>query len=151
MKTKHKTFVDLYLSGEILPLISQIEHRFNDFIDQWHQEPADAPELHEFLGLTHEQYANWLEGKKSIVEILVEIEHQRRHELMPWTPPFSYDVTSVFDSRGHKVCDMRGWGFLTGTGGGLGLDEETAMKIQDLMGERIAALLNRDIPSRKGK
>lgn len=59
----------------------------------------------------------------------------------PWVPPFRFEVTSVFDSKGHRVCDMRGWGFLTGKGCGLGLDGDTAAKIQDQMGETIANLL----------
>jgi hypothetical protein len=62
----------------------------------------------------------------------------------PYTPPFRYERLgpAIFDDKGHKVCDMRGWGFLTGTGGGLGLDEDEAAKIQDAMGQKIADLLN---------
>ena len=62
-------------------------------------------------------------------------------DVAPWIPPFRFEVTSVFDSKGHRVCDLRGWGFLTG-GGACNLPEDEASKIQDKMGEQIAALLN---------
>jgi hypothetical protein len=61
----------------------------------------------------------------------------------PWVPPFHFDTVAIFDSKGHRVCDMRGWGFLTG-GGSLNLPEDEAAKIQDAMGEKIAALMNKD-------
>ena len=61
----------------------------------------------------------------------------------PWVPPFHFDTVAVFDSKGHRVCDMRGWGFLTG-GGACNLPEDEAAKIQDAMGEKIAALMNKD-------
>lgn len=62
-------------------------------------------------------------------------------DVAPWIPPFRFEITSVFDSKGHRVCDLRGWGFLTG-GGACNLPEDEASKIQDKMGEQIAALLN---------
>ena len=62
----------------------------------------------------------------------------------PWVPPFEFRVTSVFYSKGHKVFDMRGWGFLTGAGGGMGINPDESAKLQDEMGARIAALMNKD-------
>jgi hypothetical protein len=61
----------------------------------------------------------------------------------PYTPPFHFEVTSIFDSKGHRVFDVRGWGFLTG-GNSLNLPEDEAAKIQDAIGERVAALMNKD-------
>ena len=40
------------------------------------------------------------------------------------------------------VLDVRGWGYLTGRGGALGLDEDEAAKIQDAFGDKVAAALN---------
>jgi hypothetical protein len=64
----------------------------------------------------------------------------------PWTPPFRYERLgpSIFDNQGHKVLDLRGWGFLTG-GGSLNLPEDEAAKIQDAIGEKITALMNEDV------
>lgn len=65
----------------------------------------------------------------------------------PWTPPFSYnrDGQWIEDSRGNRLMDVRGWGFLTGRGNGLAMDEEAAAKIQDAMGERVTTLINADV------
>jgi hypothetical protein len=37
------------------------EKRINDLIDQWHEGNTGVP-LHEFLGMTWEQYGEWLES-----------------------------------------------------------------------------------------
>lgn len=34
----------------------------HDLIDAWHDEPGDKRPLHEYLGLTEEQYAAWVAG-----------------------------------------------------------------------------------------
>jgi len=67
-------------------------------------------------------------------------------------PPFRYcDLTgSVYgkDAFGGetKVCDIRGWGYLTGQGHcALGLDNTEARKIQEQTGELIAAALNEKV------
>ncbi len=62
----------------------------------------------------------------------------------PFKPPFRYETfgTQILDSRGQRIVDVRGWGYLTGKGGGLGLDEDQAEKIQDRIGEQVAAALN---------
>lgn len=38
----------------------------HDAIDEWHDMPAPGPDcpLHEFLGMTHEQYPWWVEFGK---------------------------------------------------------------------------------------
>jgi hypothetical protein len=48
-----KTFFDLYLKGDIQPMM------IDDFIDRWHENPRGM-ELYEFLGLTKEEYAIWV-------------------------------------------------------------------------------------------
>lgn len=64
---------------------------------------------------------------------------------LPWSPPFHHECGCIFDSQQRKVLDVRGWGFLTGQGiGGKGLDHDVAAKVQDDLGKRIAALMNRD-------
>lgn len=43
--------------------------------------------------------------------------------------------------EGGKVLDVRGWGFLTGSGyGALGLSEKEASELQNAMGQRLASL-----------
>lgn len=56
--------------------------------------------------------------------------------------PWSYDENGGFiiDKHGNKVCDIRGFGYLTG---GLKLSEEEAVETQNAMGKRIVERLNR--------
>ena len=52
----------------------------------------------------------------------------------------------IEDSKGQRMLDMRGWGYLTGKGSeALGMDEDAAAKIQDDIGKRTAELLNADV------
>lgn len=46
---------------------------------------------------------------------------------------------SVEQDGGMKICDIRGWGFLTGTGHACGLSAEEAKKIQVKHANLIAA------------
>lgn len=41
----------------------------DDFIDEWHDGPYDS-QLHEFLGMTHEEYVSWVTGKRTPKQIL---------------------------------------------------------------------------------
>lgn len=69
----------------------------------------------------------------------------------PFETPFRFEPLgpAVFDHFGHRVLDLRGWGFLTGKGtGAKGLPEETAANIQNGIGSRLAALMNKDAEGR---
>lgn len=66
----------------------------------------------------------------------------------PWQPPFHYNMAGqwIEDSKGQRMLDIRGWGFLTGKGSeALGMDEDAAAKIQDDIGKRVVELLNSDV------
>ena len=57
MQARAPSFLDLYSSGEASA------DDIDDFVDRWHdaQEPwAQNLELHEYLGMTHEEYEVWL-------------------------------------------------------------------------------------------
>jgi hypothetical protein len=51
--SKRKTFIDLCLKAKILP------DEIDDFIDRWHEMPKRI-ELHDYLGMTVEEYSLWL-------------------------------------------------------------------------------------------
>ena len=53
------TFVELCLKGEASA------DEVDDFVDRWHEGDADVP-LHEFLGLTRDEYARWVEAPDSL-------------------------------------------------------------------------------------
>lgn len=41
----------------------------DDFIDQWHDNPG-LQSLHEFLGMTRKEYADWIADASSLEEII---------------------------------------------------------------------------------
>jgi hypothetical protein len=43
------------------------DDEMDDLIDKWHESEGNQP-LHEFLGMTWEQYAHWVEGKGFLLE-----------------------------------------------------------------------------------
>lgn len=61
----------------------------------------------------------------------------------PFKPPFKYDDmgSCLLDSNDNKILDVRGWGFLTGRGA-LALDDETAISIQNGIGQNVTNLMN---------
>ena len=61
----------------------------------------------------------------------------------PFTPPFEFYCGKILDSNGRNILDVRGWGFLTGTGGAH-LHPDKACAIQDNLGRRIAELMTQD-------
>ncbi|EPH6499614.1 hypothetical protein ACS3FE_002303 [Vibrio cholerae] len=47
------SFVNLCLNGDVL------EDEIDDFIDSWHDDEETTLELHEYLGMTWEEYSVW--------------------------------------------------------------------------------------------
>jgi hypothetical protein len=63
----------------------------------------------------------------------------------PWTPPFRYNACGqwIEDSKGQRLLDMRGWGYLTGNGSeALGMEENAAAEIQDRIGRGVTDMMN---------
>ena len=55
-------------------------------------------------------------------------------------PPFKHEFGMIVDQDHHRMLDVRGWGYLTGTGA-LNLPHDQAAAIQDQIGTNVAALL----------
>lgn len=64
-KMKQK-FMDLFIQGKVKA------EEIDDYIDIWHDEVTDIPFLHEFLGMTATEYANWVENIVTIQDIAVQ-------------------------------------------------------------------------------
>ena len=47
------SFIDLCLNGDVL------EDEVDDFVDSWHEDDENEAELHEFLGMTWDEYSIW--------------------------------------------------------------------------------------------
>lgn len=76
-----------------------------------------------------------------------ELSEQPPPNLPPqFKPPFfGSNMGKIFcktQCGDTTVLDVRGWGYLTGTGGGLGMGEDEATKIQDQFEAWVCAALN---------
>ena len=56
-------FMEMYLSGEALP------DEIDDFVDSWHESDSDLS-IHEFLGMTREEYLSWVKDPNVLPRIL---------------------------------------------------------------------------------
>jgi hypothetical protein len=72
-ESERRTFVDLALAG----LIADPEEALDDYIAEWHESDTRLP-LHEWLGLTQEQYALFVEKPECLRTLLASIERLRR-------------------------------------------------------------------------
>jgi hypothetical protein len=61
-QAKAQTFIERYLTGEARP------EEIDDYVDTWHNSP-DGLELHEFLGMSKEEYALWLRNPDALPDI----------------------------------------------------------------------------------
>ena len=66
-----RSFVDKCLAGDAFA------HEMDDFIDKWHEGGEDQ-ELHEFLGMTEQEYDVWVERPESLSYILFARRHEMR-------------------------------------------------------------------------
>lgn len=66
------TFFELYLAGKIHG------EEIHEFIDRWH-EGSDPRELHEFLGMTREEYRVWVERPEMLQTIV--FARKQKHPL----------------------------------------------------------------------
>jgi len=58
-----RTFLELCAAGRAAPA------EIDDYVDRWHDEASDQA-LHEYLGMTREEYAAWVKDASSLVGIL---------------------------------------------------------------------------------
>lgn len=83
------------------------------------------------------------EGQAEAIATAIKECQEQTLNFNPWVPPFQHIHGFITDSRGNTICQMRGWGYLTGQGA-LGMSGDKAAVIQDNMGDKIAKILNGD-------
>ena len=102
-----RAIVDRFLSGEECDLT-----RIDDEIDAWHEADTTRP-LHEWLGLTPDEYQLYVEKRASIRIILAARHHKRSlKELLA-----AKDATSLIAARGvsaAEVTELKRWLKATG-------------------------------------
>lgn len=105
--SKHRPIVELFLSGEECDLT-----RIDDEIDAWHETDTTLP-LHEWLGLTPDEYRLYVEKPASMRIILAARDHQRSlKDLLS-----AKDAASLIAARGAsaaEVTELRTWLKATG-------------------------------------
>ena len=65
--SKPATFMDLYSGGHV------VADEIDDFVDRWHEETpvAGLPvPLHEFLGMTRDEYEAWVHDASVLPQIV---------------------------------------------------------------------------------
>lgn len=69
--SSRRTFVAACLSGSAL--LSDID----DYIDEWHDsDDVSLPEIHAYLGMSHDEYKLWVERPESLRFILAAHKNQ---------------------------------------------------------------------------
>lgn len=68
-----RTFIERALDGET----TDIDECIDNEIDHWHDSFMDDIELHEYLGMTWEEYAMWVENPNSLQSI---IDNRRKNK-----------------------------------------------------------------------
>ena len=102
-----RSIVERFLSGEECDLT-----RIDDEIDAWHEADTTMP-LHEWLGLTPDEYQLYVE-KPASIHIILAARHQNRslRELLA-----AKDATSLIAARGASPAEeteLRRWLKATG-------------------------------------
>jgi hypothetical protein len=68
-KARETRFIDLCLRGKARPA------EIDDFVDLWHESESTLP-LHEFLGMTTEEYSAWVQKPDLLPHIITD--HRKR-------------------------------------------------------------------------
>jgi hypothetical protein len=66
--SRRETFMELVLAGEV------VQDEIDDFIDLWHEDRTATGHLHDFLGMTRDEYNLWVEQPGSLRLILAARE-----------------------------------------------------------------------------
>ena len=67
-----KTFMDAFVAGEAEA------YEYNDYVEWWHKSEKSAwPTLREGLGLTKEEYAEWLKSGNDSEEFFEALKRRR--------------------------------------------------------------------------
>ena len=68
MKSKKSTFISACLAG------NAFAEEIDDFVDAWH-DGNDSRDLNEYLGMTKEEYAVWVERPETLQYIIFAHKH----------------------------------------------------------------------------
>lgn len=93
-------FYNLYLNGDVLLV------EFDEFIDEWHDGDYDC-ELHEFLGLTFEEYSLWVDDD-SFLELIFESK-QRKITVEELIKEYEQNTPMVARANNGELAELKKW------------------------------------------
>ena len=102
MSDNSPTFIDLALNGQA------VADEIEDFIELWHDGTGPEP-LHEFLGMTREEYSLWLNNADNLSLIL-----SARHRHQPLLDAVNDNYLSALQNVGGaervaRTTQLRSW------------------------------------------
>ena len=102
--SRKRSIVERFLAGEECDL-----SRIDDEVDAWHEADTTVP-LHEWLGLTPDEYELYVE-KPASIRIILAARHQNRSlkELLA-----ANDATSLTGASVEEMTELRKWLKATG-------------------------------------
>ena len=68
-----KTFMDALLAGEVTP------DQISDHVGAWHESDS-TQSLHEYLGMTEEEYSRWVMGTVDTLQKIIEERRINGHK-----------------------------------------------------------------------
>jgi len=99
--SSQQTFMELCLAGKVC------SDNIDDFIERWHANPGES-ELHDYLGMTEEEYALWLRVPDALPYII-----KARREMQPLTDAVVHgyrDLRHAARSDDQsKIARLRQW------------------------------------------
>ena len=105
--SRERSIVERLLSGEECDLT-----RIDDEIDAWH-EADTASSLHEWLGLTSDEYQLYVE-KPAAIRIILAARHHNRSLKELFAAKDATSLTSAHGASAAEVTELRKWLKATG-------------------------------------
>ncbi|MGE0258965.1 MAG: hypothetical protein AB7H71_10325 [Alphaproteobacteria bacterium] len=99
--SRQRTFVELCIAGDAS--LAEID----GFIDAWHAAP-DGTELHEYLGMTGDEYSLWLRAPDALPCI---VKARRDREPLTQAVGRAYEAMRLAPSEKHgpTMARLRSW------------------------------------------
>jgi hypothetical protein len=95
------TYIDRLLDG------SALLDEADDFVDAWHNDPS-GQDLHDFLGMTWDEYSFWVEKPNALRLIVAARERERPlADLMEHTRDFALAARGGLTE--DEVRNLRAW------------------------------------------
>jgi hypothetical protein len=94
------TFIDKCISGDAF--LDEVD----DYIDAWHDDTSEDAELHEYLGMTWQEYSLWITNPSILGTI---VETRRKGLSLESSPPQEIQALAVSASSPKEAGRVMSW------------------------------------------